>query len=68
MAKKLYRNKEDGVIGGVATGIADYFGIDPILVRIAFVALALANGAGILVYILLWLFVPAQDTGYTPQP
>lgn len=48
------------VLGGVATGIADWLGIDPVLVRVAFVVLAVFGGSGILVYLALWLFLPEE--------
>ena len=46
------------MIGGVASGIAEYFGIDPVLTRVAFVVLALSVGFGFLAYIVLWIIVP----------
>jgi phage shock protein PspC (stress-responsive transcriptional regulator) len=47
------------MIGGVSGGLADYSGIDPVLWRVGFVGLTLAGGAGILVYLLLWVLMPA---------
>ncbi len=47
------------MVGGVAGGLADYSGIDPLLWRVGFVALTLAGGTGILVYLLLWVVMPA---------
>ena len=58
-AKRLYRSENDKVIGGVCAGVAHYFGIDTILVRIIFVILAFA-GAGILAYFILWIAVPSS--------
>ena len=49
------------VIGGVCSGIAQHMRVDVTLVRIAFVALALASGAGIVVYVLLWILMPEAD-------
>ena len=57
--KRLYRNEEERVIGGVAAGIADYLGIDPVIVRIIFVLLAM-GGVGILFYFILWLMMPLK--------
>lgn len=57
--KRLYRTENDKVIGGVCGGLANYFGLDTILVRIIFVVVALA-GAGILAYIILWIAVPSS--------
>jgi hypothetical protein len=47
----------------VASGIADFLDIDPVIVRIAFVALAVLGGSGVLVYVAGWLLIPADDTG-----
>lgn len=60
--KKLYRSAKDRVIAGVAGGIADYFAIDPILIRLAFVLLTLANGTGFLAYIIAWIVIPEEPT------
>jgi phage shock protein PspC (stress-responsive transcriptional regulator) len=53
------------MIGGVSGGLGRYFGVDPILFRIAFVVLAFAGGAGLLAYIGLLAFVPADDGSHT---
>ncbi|MES2430295.1 MAG: PspC domain-containing protein [Bacteroidota bacterium] len=58
--KRLYRNENSKVIGGVASGIANYFGIDSIIVRVIFVILAFAGGTGIVAYFILWLAVPSS--------
>ena len=57
--KKLMRS-EDRMVAGVAGGLAEYFDIDPTLVRILFVLLTLLGGGGlgILVYIVLWIIMP----------
>lgn len=61
--KRLFRNPEEEMIGGVASGIAAYFGIaDPLWVRIAFVVIALSGGFGIPLYIILWAIVPKAET------
>mgnify|MGYP000524792624 CR=1 FL=1 len=60
--RRLFRDTDDAVVAGVASGIARYFSIDPVLVRIGFVASAFANGFGILAYLILWLVVPAAKT------
>lgn len=62
---QLRRSSTDKVIGGVNGGLAEYTGIDALLWRVGFVALALAGGTGILVYLLLWLLMPA---GAPPAP
>jgi phage shock protein PspC (stress-responsive transcriptional regulator) len=51
------------MLGGVAGGLAEYTGIDALLYRVGFVALAFAGGTGVLVYLLLWLLMPAAPGG-----
>jgi len=59
MSKRLYRSKQDRMIAGVCGGIAEYFGIDPVIVRIIAVILILPGGLpGFLPYIILWVVVP----------
>ena len=56
---QLQRSRTDKVLGGVSGGLAHYSGIDALLWRVGFVALAFAGGTGVLVYLLLWLLMPA---------
>lgn len=58
--KRLYRSNVQRNIGGVAGGLAEYFDVDPVIVRLLFVVAALAGGAGIPLYILMWIFVPGK--------
>jgi phage shock protein PspC (stress-responsive transcriptional regulator) len=69
MAKKLYRSATNRMIWGVCGGLADYFDMDPVLVRVIFVALALANGVGVLLYIILAIVMPSGGvlTPITPE-
>jgi phage shock protein C len=60
MAKKLYRSTDDKKIAGVCGGLGEYFDIDPTIIRLVWVALALAAGGGIFAYILAWIIVPEQ--------
>lgn len=61
MGKKLYRSKKDRMLAGVCGGIAEYFGIDPVLVRIIAVILLLPGGLpGLLPYLILWVVVPEE--------
>lgn len=62
MNKQLQRSTQNKVIGGVCAGIAHYFGLDPILVRVAFLIALLAFGVGPLVYLVLWVVMPASST------
>lgn len=61
--KKLYRDKENGMIGGVATGLAHYFGIDAVWIKIVFLIFVFAGfGTGILAYFVLWVVTPEAVT------
>jgi len=57
---RLYRSNTDKVIGGVAGGLGDYLNVDPVVVRVLFVLLAIFGGSGVLVYIILWIAIPAE--------
>ncbi|MEM0940609.1 MAG: PspC domain-containing protein [Bacteroidota bacterium] len=56
--KKLFRNTDDQVLGGVASGISSYFGVDPVVMRVIFVVSIFLGGAGLIVYFILWIIVP----------
>jgi phage shock protein PspC (stress-responsive transcriptional regulator) len=56
--KQLFRDTDNALLAGVASGLANYLGIDVLLVRIIFVIATLSGGWGILVYIAIWLLVP----------
>ena len=61
--KKLFRDGDDKFLGGVASGIAHYFNIDTIWIRLLFLIITVAGiGAGILVYIALWILLPEAKT------
>lgn len=60
--KRITRSRNDRLIAGVAGGLANYFNIDPLLVRLGFALLAFINGIGILLYVILWLLLPNQDS------
>jgi len=61
--KKLYRDVEKGPIAGVATGLSHYIGIDAIWVKLLFCIILIAGfGTGLLIYLLLWLLMPAATT------
>jgi len=61
MSKKLMRKRGDQMIFGVASGIADYLNIDPVIVRLLFVLMALTGGHGILVYLILTVIMSEED-------
>ena len=56
--KPLRRSRDDRVIAGVCGGVGAYLDIDPILLRIAFAALTLAGGSGVLIYVIAWIAIP----------
>jgi len=58
--KRLYRSAKSKVFGGVAGGIAEYFDIDPIIIRLLFVIIAFAGGGGAVVYLILWIALPLE--------
>ncbi len=60
--KKLYRDPDDKILGGVAAGLAAYFGLDTTLVRLIFVVAVLTGGWGILLYLILWIVTPEAST------
>ena len=60
MQKKLYRNTKEEKIAGVCAGLAEYFGIDPTLVRLAWAFLVLCAGTGVLAYIVCALVIPEK--------
>ena len=69
MTERLYRHPTDRAIAGVAGGLAAWLNIDPSLVRIAWVLLALfTGGAFVLVYIVMMIVVPLPPPGWAPRP
>ena len=65
--KRLVRSSTDSKIAGVCGGLADYFDIDPMLIRLIWVVLFLCGGTGGLAYIILWIVLPLAPTG-VPLP
>jgi phage shock protein C len=64
MEKKLYRIREGKKIAGVCGGIAEYFAIDPTIIRLIWALVSLFAGAGILVYIVCAFVIPEKTTNY----
>lgn len=56
--KRLYRSRKERMLGGVCGGIAEYFDVDPTIVRLAWVLFTFAGGAGLVAYIIAWIIVP----------
>jgi len=69
MDKRLYRSRTNSTISGVCGGLGEYFAIDPTFIRIVAVLLALADGIGIVAYIVAWIIIPKEPVGsQTPPP
>lgn len=62
MSKKLMRDPDDKIIGGVCSGLGHYFGIDAVWLRVILVVFCLLGGSGVLIYIVLWLVMPMAET------
>ena len=67
--KKLYRSRDNRIIGGVCGGLGEYLGVDPTVIRLIYIILALWFGSGILAYIIFLILVPEEpvDPIITPQ-
>jgi phage shock protein PspC (stress-responsive transcriptional regulator) len=59
---RMYRDPDHRIIGGVCSGMGAYWNIDPLIIRIIFIALAIGGGLGILVYLILYIVIPEAKT------
>ncbi len=66
--RRLTRSRSNRVIAGVCAGLAEYLGVDPVLLRLAFVVLAIAGGGGIVIYLLGWILIPEEDPDAPAAP
>ena len=62
-SRVVRRSRSERVIAGVCGGIGRYLGVDPMLLRIAFIVLALANGLGVIAYVVAWVAIPEERPG-----
>lgn len=62
LRRSIYRDPDNQIIAGVCSGIAAYFDVDPVYIRLVFVALLFINGIGFLLYIILWIVIPEAKT------
>ncbi|NTV65144.1 MAG: PspC domain-containing protein [Oscillochloris sp.] len=60
--KRITRSQSDRMLSGVAGGLAAYLGIDPLIIRVMFVALSAMHGLGVMLYLALWVLVPNEDS------
>lgn len=63
LPRRLTRRTDDRVLGGVASGLGDYFSVDPAIFRLVFIVLTFFGGSGVMLYGLGWLFLPDRITG-----
>lgn len=61
MYKELRRSKKSRVVAGVCGGLGEYFKVDPVVIRLIFIVFALANGVGVLAYIIFWILMPDEE-------
>ncbi len=66
--KQLTRSRSDFMLGGVCAGLGHYFSIDPTIVRLVFVLLAISGGSGVLLYLVLWIVIPREDLVQSQGP
>jgi phage shock protein PspC (stress-responsive transcriptional regulator) len=58
--RRLYRSKNDRKLSGVCGGLGEYTGVDANVVRVLFVVLAVLGGAGLIIYLAMWIIVPQE--------
>lgn len=65
--KRLYRSRNDRLLGGVCAGLADYFNIDPTIMRLLYILLCFVSlGSGVVIYVVLWVIVPESKVYQMP--
>lgn len=62
---RLYRSETNKIIAGVCGGLGEYFNIDPTIIRILFILFTLLHGAGLLIYIIMWVLIPTENQATT---
>ena len=68
--KRIYRSRTESMVGGLAGGLADYFQVDPVLVRLIFVGAGIMTGVvpGLLAYVVGWIIVPIEPLPMQARP
>ena len=67
MNKRLTRDTKNAILGGVCGGFANYFGVDPVLIRLAFILMVVLNGFGLVAYVVGWVIMPRADKDAPPS-
>ncbi|MFT4058642.1 MAG: PspC domain-containing protein [Legionella sp.] len=62
--KRLWRSRKDRKIAGVCGGLGEYFKVDPVWIRVAFVIFLFLGGSALLIYLLMWLLVPLEPVDW----
>jgi phage shock protein PspC (stress-responsive transcriptional regulator) len=66
--KRLYRSKNERMLGGVCAGLGEHFDIDPAVIRLVWAVITvLSIGTGVLVYVIAWILIPEEESGSSEQ-
>jgi phage shock protein C len=66
--KRLYRSKNERILGGVCAGLGEHFDIDPTVIRLVWAVITvLSIGTGVLVYIIAWILIPEEESSSSEQ-
>ena len=66
--KRLYRSKNERMLGGVCAGLGEHFDIDPTVIRLVWAVITvLSIGTGVVVYIIAWILIPEEESGSSEQ-
>ncbi len=66
--KRIYRSRKERILGGVCGGMGEYLNVDPVILRLLFVLLVFAGGAGVILYIVAWMIIPEGSAGTEKAP
>lgn len=65
--KRLYRSKKERILGGVCGGLGEHLDVDPTVIRLVWVVIALLSlGTGLLIYLIAWIIIPDEGAADTP--
>jgi phage shock protein PspC (stress-responsive transcriptional regulator) len=66
--KRLYRSRKQRILGGICGGLAEYFNVDVVVIRVFWILITLFGGAGVIAYLILWVIVPPAPDDGIPKP